>query len=120
MERTARVGPRPVEGVGSGERPVGIEACDRPQGRVTVRRRERRLEGGARSGVPARDGLGQGRGVQGRSSRQEGSLASMGTSKVPALISASRACIASTASAGTSSGTKMSSLPPYFMKEYSV
>ena len=111
---------RMVQGVDLGKCPGGFETRQRPQARVAFGSRKRRLEGGARGGVPARDGLGQGRGVQGDVPRQAGSLASMGTSKVPALISASRACIASTASAGTSSGTKMTSLPPYFMKEYSV
>ena len=51
---------------------------------------------------------------------QAGSLASIGTSKVPAAMAAFFSSIAGMASAGTSSATKINSLPPYFMKEYSV
>ena len=113
----------PIGGGGIGQALVRCEAGERPE---PVQRPVQRLGGGERGlhgrdrgGAPAGDGGGERGGIlHGRG--QAGSLASIGTSKAPDWMAARFSSIAGTASAGTSSATKMRSLPPCFMKEYSV
>ena len=91
-----------IHGPGLGQRRAGRHPRDGAETRVPPGRRESRLPRDEASGAPP--GGGEGRGVQVQA-RQEGSFGSIGTSKVPASISARRASMAGIASAGTSSGT---------------